>query len=209
MALLALGRNNPRNTPATDTEKPRNKQVFQEGDLLRELRGKLERVADADQIDPRLVRDLHDDDVSACAGLPDETLIAYVRSLHDTDLRERGKVPADETAVALCRSCGPVWVHPNVASVAPVVDGWARLLGCGWCHLRNRQLVPHPPVACGECQHFIRDTVNPDGGMGRCGAGCNPERPWPTVRHQCTEFSPHGLGYADVVATLEAKNEKP
>ena len=130
-------------------------------------------------------------EVAEIAELTDRQLSAYVRALADSDLRRHGKVPADETARALCRGCGPVWVHPAVASAAPVVDGLPRLLGCPWCHVRHAGLyVPRPSVSCGVCQHFIRDTVNPEGGMGRCNAGCDPARPYPNTKHQCARFTP-------------------
>jgi hypothetical protein len=74
-------------------------------------------------------------------------LRAYVRALRDADLRRHGRVPPDETAQALCVACGPVWVAPGVAAVAPKVAGWCRLLGCPWCHVRRAGLaVPHPPA---------------------------------------------------------------
>jgi hypothetical protein len=154
------------------------------------LRARLQRIAAADLIDANLVHTLPEADVLDCAGLPDETLRATLRGFRDDDLRERGKRPADETAAALCRSCGPVWLHPSIAAVVPMTAGWPRLLGCPWCHVRNRRAIPRPLVTCGECQHFERDAINPDGGMGRCGAGCNPARPWPSVQHQCATYSP-------------------
>ncbi|MHB8447379.1 MAG: hypothetical protein ACYC9P_05580 [Rudaea sp.] len=140
-------------------------------------------------------------DVAELAGLSDRQLSAYVAMLADADLRRRGKVPADETAMALCRGCGPIWVHPAVADAAPVVDGWPRLLGCPWCHVRHAGLyVPRPQVTCGECKHVNRDTINPAGGMNSCGANRNPAFPWPSVRHQCNGFSSEGgacLGFPD------------
>ena len=190
LALRALGRNSARNTHATDAEKPRNNDVFLEGGLLREIRSKLERFANDALFNPLLVRDLHDEDVAACAGLSDDALSAYVHMLRDTDLRSRGRAPADETAWALCRHCGPVWVHPAVASAAPVVGGWPHMLGCPWCHVRNRDAITRPLVTCGECLHFIRDLVNPGGGMGTCGAGCDPARPlpYPNALRQCATW---------------------
>jgi hypothetical protein len=41
-----------------------------------------------------------------------------------------------------------VWVAPEVAAVAPALDGWAHLLGCPWCHIRRQGLrLPRPTVA--------------------------------------------------------------
>ena len=52
-----------------------------------------------------------------------------------------------------------------------------RVLGCPWCHVRNRRAILRPSVTCGECRHFIRDAVNPPAGWGRCSAGVDPDRP--------------------------------
>jgi hypothetical protein len=95
-------------------------------------------------------------------------LLAYVRVLRDAELRERGQRPDDETAPAFCTRCGPIWLHPSVAAVAPMVDGWARVLGCAWCHVTDQCAIPRPPVTCRTCQHFQCDVVNPAGGIGRC-----------------------------------------
>jgi hypothetical protein len=129
-------------------------------------------------------------DVDACAGLPDNALRAYILALADTDLRERGKVPADETAVALCRSCGPVWVAPEVAAVAPAANGVPRVLGCPWCHVRDRRPMARPKVTCGDCRYFSRDAINASEGMGSCKAGCDPARPYPMAEHVCAEWRP-------------------
>jgi hypothetical protein len=85
-----------------------------------------------------------------------------------------------------------VWVAPEVAAVAPLVDGWPRLLGCAWCHIKERHLIPRPPVICGDCEHFVRDKINPSCGMGRCGARCDPDRPWPEAKQDCGRFEPSG-----------------
>lgn len=133
-------------------------------------------------------------DASGVAALTDKQLSAYVAMLADADLREHGQRPADETTAALCRSCGPVWLTPEVASVAPVATGWPRLLGCPWCHVRNRRAIPRPSVTCGECRHFIRSAVNPSAGMGRCSAQRVPLRneplPYPHAARCCAEWRP-------------------
>ena len=135
-------------------------------------------------------------DAFGLAALTDKQLSAYVAMLADADLRERGKRPADETAAALCRSCGPVWLAPEVASAAPVAAGWPRVLGCPWCHVRNRQAIPRPIVKCGDCRHFARDAINPEGGMGRCTAEHEPlprePLPFPHAARQCEQFKPEG-----------------
>jgi hypothetical protein len=87
---------------------------------------------------------LDNGDASGLAALTDKQLSAYVAMLADADRRERGKRAADETAAALCRSCGPVWLNPSTVDVAPMTAGWPRLLGCPWCHVRNRRAIPAP-----------------------------------------------------------------
>lgn len=161
-------------------------------DSVSALRVRLLALADAELIGAdHFVRTLPDADVAECAGLPDETLRAYVLALRDSALRVQGKVPADETAAIHCAHCGPAWAHPAVAAVLPVVDGRPRAAGCPWCHIRkDGRAIPRPPVCCGDCVNFTRDHVNPSGGMGHCAAGCKPLRPWPNVNHNCNSFVP-------------------
>jgi hypothetical protein len=148
-------------------------------------RATLARIADELGVS---LRKLDADDAATCHGLPLETLRAYVLALRDSDLREQGQVPAGETCAVLCKHCGPVFVHPSVASVAPVVAEWPRVLGCPWCFVRNRAAIPRPPVRCDQCAQFAPDKTNPIGGMCGCRAGCNPQRPWPNVLRECSEF---------------------
>jgi TubC N-terminal docking domain len=165
--------------------------VLTESDgTLSALRAHLFALAGAEGIDAALVRFLPDAGVAECAGLSDETLRAYVLALRDSALRLQGKVPADETAAIHCAHCGPVWAHPAVAAVLPIVDRWSRALGCPWCHIRKAGgAIPRPPVCCGDCANFTRDNVNPSGGIGHCAAGCKPLRPWPNVSHNCKSFA--------------------
>jgi hypothetical protein len=109
------------------------------------VRRELEQIAEATGIDPQLVRDLPEGDVSACEGLSTDTQRAYMCALRDSALRQRGEVPPDETARAQCLHCGLVWVAPEVACVAPNTGSIPQVLGCPWCHVRDRWLVPHPP----------------------------------------------------------------
>ena len=177
-------------TPELRAKLTQNKPVLMRLLSADSIRATLLALADAEAIDSQLIHRLTTDDLDGCADLPVETLRAYVRALRDSDLRERGKVPPDETAPAMCHSCGPIWIAPQVAAIAPVVDGWARVLGCPWCHIKDRQVIPRPPVMCGECRHFTRDKINPHEGMGRCSAGCDPDRPWPEAKQQCPTFNP-------------------
>ncbi|MBQ4853744.1 hypothetical protein IMW82_03495 [Rhodanobacter sp. B2A1Ga4] len=106
----------------------------------------------------------------------------------DTDDRHAGRVPAGDTARMWCKGCGPVWIHPDVAEVLPVVDGWPRALGCPWCFVRKAGgNLPRPSVACEGCRHFTPDTINPAAGMGTCGAGKGMH--WPMARHICGNHS--------------------
>ena len=156
-------------------------------------RVRLRELADAEGFPTSLVDALTVADLEGCDGLTDDTLRAYLRCLRDSDLREHGKVPPDETATAICRSCGPVWVAPEVAAVAPKIGGFARLLGCPWCHI-NRTIIPRPKVKCSECRRFVADTVNPAAGIGTCLADHkpSPNEPmcYPHAERECASFIP-------------------
>jgi hypothetical protein len=156
LALLALGRNNACNT-AQQTPENRATNVLRGGEHAQQpvqhpLRGHLIDLAAAEGIDAELIRRLPAEDVEGCQGLSDGVLTAYVRAVRDSDLRECGRVPADETAAAMCRHCGPVFVAPEIASAAPIVDGWPRVLGCSWCHTRNRASIPRPLRSSGDAK---------------------------------------------------------
>jgi hypothetical protein len=138
---------------------------------------------------------LPESDVAACADMAYEILRTYVRMLRDSDLRDRGQCPADETAAILCVRCGPVFAAPEVAAVLPVVAGLPTAAGCAWCGNRRRALpIPRPLVTCGSCKHFERDAVNPSGGMGRCTVARVrlPSEPlsYPFAERRCGEWRP-------------------
>jgi len=117
---------------------------------------------------------------------------SYLYALRDSALRARGKVPGDETAPAICRKCGPVWLAPEVAEVAPSVGGWPRVLGCPWCHVKDRGLIPRPVAACADCEHFAPDSIHPSGGVGDCGRSTVSSPHYPHAKHQCGGFMPKG-----------------
>lgn len=149
----------------------------------------LRMLAEAEGVEPGLVDTLTAADVDACAGLPDATLRAYLTAMQDTADRMAGRIPTGETAPILCAHCGPVWSHPEVAAVLPVVDDWPRALGCPWCHVRKAlKAMPRPPVTCSTCQHFQPDTLNPDAGMGECMGGHGHH--YPMQRHRCGKYRP-------------------
>lgn len=199
LALLALARNNACNSSATSPEKEaktaQQTPVFEDQFVARpeDIRERLLAIARYEFLDDELITSLRKSDIMECEGLPHDVLLAYVLTLADADLRERGKCPRDETAPALCRHCGPIWIAPEVAAMAPIVDGWARVLGCPWCHVKNRKPLPRPVVACSACNHFQRDKINPRDGIGSCSMGCDHERPlFPNASRKCHAFQPNG-----------------
>ncbi|MBB6186191.1 hypothetical protein [Rhodanobacter sp. MP7CTX1] len=119
-------------------------------DTLKPLRAHLLALAAAEGMDVDHVHRLHGLDVAACIGLDDVQLAAYLSLLADTADRHAGRVPAGDTAAIHCEGCGPVWIHPNIAAVLPVVDGWPRALGCPWCFVRKAgDYIPRPPARAG------------------------------------------------------------
>lgn len=114
------------------------------------IRARLLALATATGMDVDHVHRLHDLDVAACIGLDAHQLTEYLAMLADTADRHAGRVPLDDTAAMHCERCGPVWIHPSIAEVLPVVDGWPRGLGCPWCFVRKAGgAVPRPPVRGG------------------------------------------------------------
>jgi hypothetical protein len=180
------------------TVTPELKQALaaQKAELLAALsefptRDRLARLCHDEHIDRAIVDRLTAADVDACADLTDETLRAYLRALRDRGLREQGKRSAAETTPAMCRSCGPIWLAPEVAAAAPMVAGWPRVLGCPWCHVRNRKAIPRPSVACDGCERFVRDSINPSAGMGSCPINLATKTlPFPHAKRECYGFAP-------------------
>jgi len=157
-------------------------------DALKPLRVHLLALAAAEWIDPDHVHRLHDLDVAACIGLDDRQLAVHLSMLADTADRRAGRVPAGDTAPMHCEQCGPVWIHPSVAAVLPMVDGWPRGLGCPWCFVRKAGgYIPRSSVTCEGCRHFTPETINPAAGMGSCGAGKGMH--YPMQRHACAVFA--------------------
>lgn len=155
---------------------------------LKQLRAHLLALAAADHMDAATIHRLHDLDVAACIGLDARHLAAYLSLLEETAERHAGRVPAGHTAAIHCQHCGPVWVHPDVADVLPMVSGWPRALGCPWCFVRKAGgHIPRPSVACSGCRHFFPDTINPEASMGVCAAGKGMY--WPMQRHTCGNHS--------------------
>lgn len=158
-------------------------------EALKAERTRLLALAAAEWIDAAHVHRLHDADLADCLGLDDRQRSTFLHMLDDTASRHAGRVPLDDTAPMYCLHCGPVWIHPDIAAVLPVVDGWPRALGCPWCFVRKAGgYVPRPMVACGDCQHFNPDALNPTAGIGTCASGHGMH--WAGERHRCESFQP-------------------
>ncbi|MFC5577522.1 hypothetical protein ACFPOA_05755 [Lysobacter niabensis] len=173
-------------TPATHATQPsvtvRESQQSQESQRGEpEKRAHLLNLADAEGADAARVHRLHADDVTACTGLSDETLRAYLRALdRGTDI-DRGIAPDGYTQAAHCEGCGPVWLWQGAPS---------RVVACPWCSRRKAgKPLPRPKVTCGDCINYLPDPLNPKAGMGGCALGA-ARAYWPVRRHRCAEHVP-------------------
>jgi hypothetical protein len=137
-------------------------------------------------IEPAHIHRMPDADLAEWLGLNDGQRVAFLHLLADTAERHAGRIPEADTAAMHCHHCGPVWVHPSIATALPKVGGWARALGCPWCFVRKAGgYIPRPSIACGDCQHFTPDTINPPAGMGTCTSGHGMH--YPMTAHRCAE----------------------
>lgn len=148
-------------------------------------------AADTDR-DPALVRALPEAFLRDLHGMGDDVLRSLLSMLTDDANRRARKQPREDTAAILCRKCGPVWVHPSIAVVLTVVDGWPRALGCPWCfiHPKDGRAIPRPPVTCAGCRHYRPDAINPAQGMGRCAIEAATGTTWPYQSRICAAFEP-------------------
>ena len=157
-------------------------QESQGGDAekAKEQRARLLALAADEGLPAGLVHGLADADVTACAGLPDDTLRAYLLALEAGQQMDAGMVPPGwgEPVACTCEGCGPVLLWPGCPP---------KVKACPWCFRRKAgKVIPRPLVACGDCRHYLPDTVNPPAGMGGCGLG-HPSR-WPMQRHRCGDW---------------------
>lgn len=159
---------------------------------LRATRAAMLETGDRLGLDPAIVHRIPAGDLALWAMVPADALRAYLLAMADTATRLAGKVPPGDTAAIHCAGCGVVYVHPDVAAVLPVVDGWPRALGCPWCAIRKAGgYVPRPPIQSGTCAHWKPDHVNPAAGMGTCACGTfHPMQP-----HACGQYQPQGVGH--------------
>ena len=113
------------------------------------IRARLLACCDTEGTDPALIRALSEVDLAAYADVPAHLLTICLHMMADTADRNAGRVPAGDTAAMHCIHCGPVYIHPDIAAVLPVVDGVPRGLGCPWCFVRKAGgYVPRPRVPC-------------------------------------------------------------
>jgi|GEM_PF-3164416 len=162
--------------------------ALHEADASLTVRRMLADAAQAEGIDEVLVQHLSSGEVEACAALAPQELRPYVRCLRDSKLRQQGTAPPHESAPGMCRRCGPVWLSPAVARAAPVVDGWPRVLGCPWCHVKDRRSIPRPRVACKDCQ-FFGSGRHAEAGIGSCERGLDVLA-FPNASRECSGFQP-------------------
>lgn len=163
-------------TDAPGKSQSRKSRSGAESENQADIRAHLLALAGDEGLPAGLVHRLAEADAATCAGLPDDTLRAYLWALNRNRQMERGLPPVDWQAVAHCEGCGPVHWHRA-----------ERLRACPWCFRRRAgKPIPRPLVRCGDCRHFTPDTVNPAAGVGTCAAG-NAAR-WPMQPHRCPDM---------------------
>lgn len=151
-----------------------------DAEKAKEQRARLLALAADEGLPAGLVHGLADADVSACAGLPDAVLRAYLRALEAGRRMDAGEVPPGwgEPVARTCEGCGPVLLWPGCPP---------KVKACPWCFRRKAgKAIPRPLVTCGDCRHYLPDTVNPPAGMGGCGLGHLSR--WPMQRHRCGDW---------------------
>lgn len=173
--------------------------VATDGREMDGCRARLLALADTLGLPHSLVRRIPGTELHLWAAVPADALPVYLHALDDMATRQAGKVPPGDTASIYCQHCGPVYVHPEVAAVLPVVNGWPRALGCPWCAIRKAGGdVPRPRVTCERCASFHPDTINPAAGVGMCQRGHGTH--YPMQCHGCGDFRPrHDGALADRV----------
>ncbi len=153
------------------------------------VRADLLALADRLAVDRDHVHRLDDDGLALLAAIGEGGMRAFLLAAEDAATRQAGKVPLDDTAAIYCAHCGPVYVHPGIIDVLPVVDGWPRAAGCPWCVIRKAGgYVPRPHVTCATCTHWRPDAINPAAGVGDCASGHGAH--YPVQRHGCGDFAP-------------------
>ncbi len=170
---------------APEPESVAESQVSQGGEVenTKVQRARLLTLVADDLLPAGLVHSLDDADAAACDGLPDDTLRVYLRYLERGRRMDAGQIPPEwgEPVASFCKGCGPV---PLWKGCPPVV------MACPWCFRRNAgEAIPRPLVACGDCRHYLPDTVNPPAGIGGCELGHAGQ--WPMKLHRCKDWRKH------------------
>lgn len=120
------------------------------------LRRELAALAGRMNIAAERLERVDDEWLALLARMPADSLPAYLLALDDMATRQAGEIPADDTAAICCAGCGPVYAHPSIAAVLPIVNGWPRVLGCPWCAIRKAGgRLPRPDIASADCASFI------------------------------------------------------
>lgn len=107
-------------------------QKSQGGDAekAKEQRARLLALAADEGLPAGLVHGLADADAVACAGLPDDTLRAYLLALEAGQQMDAGMVPPGwgEPVACTCEGCGPVLLWPDCPP---------KVKACPWCSRRG------------------------------------------------------------------------
>ena len=101
------------------------------------FRERLSVLAEANGMDPSLVDDIPDADISAFVGHSDVLLLASLKVLSDHRLMASGAAPAGWTETVVCHGCGPVYLWRGCPS---------HVIACPWCRHRKAGIaIPTPP----------------------------------------------------------------
>ncbi len=106
-----------------------------------DMRSHLLGIATGDGRPASLVHGLADADVEACAGLPDDTLRAYLRAVERGQRMDAGELPPEwgEAVARTCEGCGPVLLWPQCPAIVKA---------CPWCFRRKAgKAIPRPDRA--------------------------------------------------------------
>lgn len=112
--------------------------------------------------------------------LDQNSLAAFARSLVQRREMDQGVRPANYTAHAICKHCGPVWLWFS-----------GDVQGCPWCWNRVAERpIPRPAkVRCVDCSHFRR-SAHPH--LGHCTKGQDEAASGlrDTDRRNCSQWVP-------------------
>lgn len=162
--------------PGTVTADLRARLVASKAELLMALKpgsvqAQLLSLATDEQLPLGLVFALSPDDLTACEGMPDEELRAYLHALAGRERMDAGLPPLawGEPAARWCEGCGAVELW---------ADCPAMVKACPWCWNRKaHKPITRPLLSCTDCLHLVSSQA---GGEAVCAIGHgsdHPERP--------------------------------